>query len=160
MNCHNCEIPLGWDGISPIVICEICRAYRFVDVPDDSGRTIVPMNPAGSCFCPCCRRRLYLAAMDGLKVEHCAACEGVLMTNEIFAMFVRNRRSEFREAASQPIVLVGEHRGSKRCPHCRRGMGIHPCYGPDLIIVESCRGCGMVWLDCRDMASSSVLSDD
>lgn len=160
MNCHNCEIPLEWDGFSPIIACGICRSYRFVDVPDDSADKIVPLNQQGECFCPCCRRRLGLAAMDGLKVEHCASCEGVLLTSEVFAMFVRNRRSEFREAASQPIILVGESHADKRCPHCRRGMEVHPCYGPNLIIVESCLGCGMVWLDCHEMVMSSALASD
>jgi hypothetical protein len=67
-------------------------------------------------------------------------------------MFVRNRRADFRDAASQPIVLVTDQRQADfKCPHCRRLMTVHPCYGPDYIIVHSCLGCGLVWLDFREM---------
>lgn len=159
MNCHNCEISLEWDGISPIVVCEICRAYRFVDVPDDSADQILPLNQAGSGCCPCCRRRLTLAAMDGLKVQHCVGCEGVLLDGDVFAMYVRNRRTEFREAASQPIILIPEPINQDvHCPRCRTSMSVHPCYGPNFIIVKSCLDCGNVWLDCREMVSDSCLT--
>lgn len=89
--------------------------------------------------------------MDGLKVEHCAECKGVLLASEVFAMFVRNRRSEFREAASQPAIPVSDpYPPDVKCPNCRRAMNAHPCYGPHLIIIDECIGCGMVWLDCRE----------
>lgn len=157
MNCHSCEFPLEWDGVSPIVVCELCRTYRSTDTPDGTGERIVSLNRTGQWRCPCCRRNLSVAAMDGLKVEHCADCEGVLMDSDVFAMFVRNRREEFREAASQPTILVTDRLAEQRhCPECRRAMAIHPCYGPSLMIVESCVRCGMVWLDCREWSAVAV----
>lgn len=158
MRCHNCEIDLEWDGFQPIIVCEVCHSIRFVDVPDESGDCIIPLDRRGGFHCPCCRRRLVEAAMDGLRVEHCIECDGVLMNNDVFTMFVRNRRSEFRDAALQPVILLTEQQGQDiHCPCCRRTMNIHPCYGPGYIIVNSCNGCGMVWLDCRERESS--LSD-
>jgi Zn-finger nucleic acid-binding protein len=160
MNCHNCEIELEWDGFSPIVLCDICRAYRFVDVPDVTANQIISLNQPGSGCCPCCRRRLTLAAMDGLKVEQCAECAGVLLDDEVFAMFVRNRRIEFREAASQPLILVPvQQQPEVNCPRCRTEMNIHPCYGPDFIIVNSCLDCGNVWLDCRELTNASCVTN-
>ena len=150
MHCHNCEIALHWDGVSPVAVCGICRSYRSVDVPDDTGDWIVSLDRPGDFCCPCCRRRLVQAGMDGLKVEHCAGCDGVLLTDDVFAMFLRNRRPEFREAASQPVILVSEQRGNDiHCPNCRRVMNVHPCYGPDFLVIDACVGCGMVWLECR-----------
>ena len=159
MNCHNCEIALEWDGFSPVILCDICRAYRFVDVPDVTAKQIVSLNQPGSSFCPCCRRRLMQAAMDGLKVEHCAECEGVLLDDEVFAMFVRNRRTEFREAASQPFTLSAADLQDVNCPRCRTEMTVHPCYGPNFIIVNSCLDCGNVWLDCRELTNVSCLTN-
>lgn len=155
MHCHNCEIELDWDGSSPIIICEICRSYRFTDTPDGTADRIVSLDSPGENFCPCCRRRLQLAAMDGLKVEHCTECDGVLLPSDVLAMYVRNRRTEFRDAASRPVILISEQKQDRHCPTCRREMKIHPCYGPDFIIVESCISCGMVWLDCQEMAAST-----
>lgn len=150
MKCHNCECQLGWDGFSPIVVCDCCHSYRCVDIPDESGDRILSLERPGQSFCPCCRRRLTSAAMDGLKVEHCAECEGVLLTDDLFVLFVRNRRAEFRDAASQPVVLSSTRQQCQtHCPNCRREMVVHPCYGPNFIVVDSCAGCGMVWLDCR-----------
>ena len=157
MICHNCEVPLDWDGISPIVACEFCRAYRFVDVPDGSGEQILSLNQQGESCCPCCRRRLTLAAIDGLKVEHCAGCEGVLLDNNVFAMFVRNRRDEFREAALQSALQVEERRLKRvNCPECRKKMQAHPSYGPNLIVIDSCVECGLVWLDCHELLSGAM----
>ena len=151
MHCHNCEVPLEWDGFSPIVVCGICHSYRFTDVPDHSGSRIVTLAGSGECHCPKCRRRLKQAAMDGLKVERCSDCEGVLLTDDVFAMFVRNRRTEFRDAASRPILrVIEDEQADVKCPNCRRAMHVHPCYGPNYVIVDACLGCGMVWLDCRD----------
>lgn len=152
MICHNCRVPIDWDGVSPIVICEFCRSYRFVDVPDETAEQIVSLNRPGELCCPRCRRRLTAAAMDGLKVEHCGECSGVLLDSEVFAMFVRNRREQFRDAAQQPVVLLTEQlKRDVNCPFCRKAMSVHPCYGPNYIIVDACVDCGIVWLDCREM---------
>ena len=157
MNCHNCEIPLVWDGLSPVIACNICRAYRFVDTPDGSGDCIIPLHLTGDSCCPCCRRQMSLAAIDGLKVEHCAECQGVLLPNRVFAMFVQNRRAEFRESALQPAILIAERRLKRvNCPKCRHAMRAHPSYGPHLIVIDSCVPCGIVWLDCHQLISSAV----
>ncbi len=159
MNCHNCNIPLEWDGFSPITVCGICHSFRSVDVPDETADRIVPLDRPGDERCPCCRRRLSKAAMDGLKVEHCAECDGVLMSGDVFSMFVRNRRTEFREAALQSAILVPEHlKQEVNCPHCRQTMNVHPCYGPNLIIIDACIDCGMVWLDCREMSPANKIT--
>jgi Zn-finger nucleic acid-binding protein len=158
MNCHNCTVSLAWDSISPIVVCEICSSYRFVDTPDDTANRIVSLNRPGRFHCPRCRSRLTEAAMEGLTVEHCADCQGVLLADEVFAMFVRNRRIEFREAALKPVILVDDQiQNDIHCPSCRRTMVIHPCYGPDFIIVATCGACGTVWLDCSDVTFADKL---
>ena len=150
MHCHNCESMLDWDGSSPIAICEICCCYRCVEIPDSFDERIILLDRPGKFRCPCCRRRLTQAGLSGLKVEHCAGCQGVLLTDDVFAMFVRNRRTEFRAAARQPVVRLPEPlREAIPCPACRRAMHVHPHHGPDLMIIDACIGCGMVWLESR-----------
>ena len=158
MRCHVCNVTLNWDAYSPAVVCEICRTYRSVDVPDETGAQVVSLGRKGRYHCPGCRTRLSEAGLDGLKVESCGDCSGVLIPGDIFSMFVRNRRTEFRDAALQPVVLVTEQRERDLfCPGCRRVMTIHPCYGPNYLIVNSCTGCGLVWLDCSEVPAAQVL---
>src|ERR1700742_4724902 len=97
MNCHNCDMPLHWDGIGPVVVGEICRSYRCTDVPDHGPNRVISLKRPGTTHCPHCRRRMISAAFDGLRTEHCGGCQGLLLTDDLFAMFVRNRREEFRE---------------------------------------------------------------
>jgi len=159
MNCHNCESPLDWDGYSPIVVCDLCCAYRFVDTPDDTANRIVSLERPGIAHCPICRSRTSEAATDGIKVEHCADCHGLLLTDDTFDMYVRNRRTEFREAALQSVNLVDEQlTPNVHCPSCRRQMDVHPCYGPNFLIVDTCTGCGMVWLDCSETELACQLT--
>ena len=94
------------------------------------------------------------AAMDGLKVEHCEDCQGVLVIGDVFALLVRNRRAEYRGAASHPTPINPELLTTRvPCPACRRTMEVHPYYGPGNVVIDSCCGCGLVWLDCREMAT-------
>jgi Zn-finger nucleic acid-binding protein len=95
-----------------------------------------------------------LAAMDGLQVEHCEDCQGVLVLDEIFALLVRNRRAEYRGAASRPTPINPDLLATRvPCPTCRRSMEVHPFYGPGNVVIDSCCHCGMIWLDCREMAA-------
>lgn len=154
MNCHHCGEPLEWDGVRSVVACDICHAFRCVDTPDNSADCIVPLHKPGRFHCPTCRRRMRQAAMDGLKIEHCAGCRGVLLKSNVFAMLVRNRRPEFRDAATQHIFFnERDAQSAVYCPGCRGAMDTHPYLGPNAIIIDSCIGCGMVWLDCRNIAT-------
>jgi Zn-finger nucleic acid-binding protein len=159
MLCHSCQCPIPWDGISTIVVCENCRTYRSIDIPDSTGEAIEPLGLPGESLCPGCRCRMSLAAMDGLLVEHCAACSGVLVSGETFAMFVRNRRAEFREAALQPVTILLDSQNRKvRCPCCRGRMNKNPSYGPDFMIIDTCTECSVVWIDCSEVATASCSS--
>jgi len=94
------------------------------------------------------------AAMDGMQVEQCEDCQGLLVENNIFAMLVRNRRADFRGAALRPTPLNHELLKLRiPCPGCRRTMEVHPFYGPGNVVIDSCCRCGLVWLDCREMSA-------
>ncbi len=157
MNCHNCSAPLNWDGYQPIIVCEHCHTFRSLGTPDDSSDRVVLLNRPGNTNCPRCRRRLMQAAMDGLQVEHCEDCQGVLVVDEVFALLVRNRRAEYRGAASHPIPLDPQQLQVRTpCPSCRRTMDVHPYYGPGNVVIDSCCRCGLIWLDCGEMATIEV----
>ena len=154
MNCHNCGAPLEWDGHQPIIVCEHCHTFRSLGTPDDTEDRIVSLDKPGHSNCPRCRRRMTQAAMDGLKVEHCEGCQGVLVIDEVFALLVRNRRAEYRGAALRPTPVDPEMLATPvSCPLCRRAMEVHPFYGPGNVVIDSCCRCGLIWLDCGEMAA-------
>lgn len=79
------------------------------------------------------------------------------MDDATFAMFVRNRRAEFREAAQQSAIPVHERRLQHvHCPRCRTAMNSHPSYGPSLMLIDSCIPCGLVWLDCQTILTMAT----
>ncbi len=157
MNCHNCGETLDGDGTQSIVVCEHCRTYRSFGTPDSSVDRVVSLGKPGRSKCPCCRQRLTQAAMDGLLVEYCDDCTGVLIPEDLFAMLVRNRRAEYRGAASHPTTLDSNHLdGELHCPACRNAMDVHPCYGPGHIVIDSCSNCRLVWLDLRETAHTTL----
>jgi Zn-finger nucleic acid-binding protein len=95
--------------------------------------------------------------MDGLKVEHCEGCHGVLIQRHLFAMLVRDRRADFRGAEARPIPLdFDQLKLIVDCPGCKQAMEVHPYYGPGNIVIDSCSDCGLVWLDSGEMSRIEV----
>ena len=159
MNCHNCGTPLEWDGTQPIVVCEHCRTFRSLGTPDDSVDRVVSLGKPGRSKCPRCQQRLVKAAMDGLTVEFCEACRGVLIVEDIFAMLVRNRRTEYRGAASHPTTLDSDQLHDElSCPACRHTMNVHPYYGPGNVVIDSCCNCRLIWLDFRETTVATAVA--
>ncbi|HEY4262969.1 MAG TPA: zf-TFIIB domain-containing protein [Schlesneria sp.] len=157
MDCHNCGAPLDWDGSRPIIVCEFCSSIRSVDATSGSADRVSPLDHPGGFDCPRCRQSLVVAAMDGLKVEHCQGCRGVIIQRHLFATLVRNRRADFRGADARPIPLdFDQLKLIVDCPSCKQAMEVHPYYGPGNIVIDSCSHCGLVWLDSGEMSRIEV----
>jgi Zn-finger nucleic acid-binding protein len=155
MDCTQCGAPLSWDGYRPVIVCEFCRSMQ--SVPSATGQTVdriaVLDSPAKS-NCPRCEFPMSVAAVDGLKVEHCLECHGVLLENHQFATLVRQRRARFKGVPSQPVVMDQDQlKIVVDCPGCRRTMEVHPYYGPGNIVIDSCSHCRLVWLDSGEMTA-------
>lgn len=91
--------------------------------------------------------------MDGVKVECCEDCRGVLIEGEAFALVVRERRADFR-GTSKPVPVDAEQlKVVVDCPSCQRAMEVHPYYGPGNVVIDSCSQCGLVWLDSGEIAT-------
>jgi len=97
--------------------------------------------------------------MDGLLVEYCEDCSGVLIPEELFAMLVRNRRADYRGAASHPTTLDMDDLIAKRnCPACRHTMDVYPNYGPSHTVIDTCSNCHLVWLNFRDASAVAMAA--
>lgn len=145
MRCYHCETLLDWDAADEIVRCPGCHCYRLTGLPETTARVVVPLAQVGRHRCPGCRGVLRESAIDGLWAESCSNCRALLMPQAMFAMYVRNRRDDFREAAVRPFPLQ-DRRCSYQCPVCRRSLKTHPTYGPDGMTVHECGECSLVWI--------------
>lgn len=143
MRCQHCEFERDWHVPVPDPACPQCGS------PWDSGGALdqngiaVPKRVGHPC--PVCVTRLVPADLNGLPVQICANCHGLLMGTLVFELFVRSHRTEFRNAALQnrgvPTWSV-----SRRCPQCRRRLRAHPCRGPFQMLFQGCADCCLVWI--------------
>ena len=157
VDCQNCGAPLDWDGSRPIIICDFCSSMRSIDSTGDSLDRVVELNLPGKSNCPRCHEQLTVAAIDGVKVEHCEQCRGILMEGDLFATVVRNRRADFRGSESRPVPLdAAQLKITVDCPSCEQPMEVHPYYGPGNIVIDSCCRCRLVWLDSGEMATIEI----
>jgi len=38
------------------------------------------------------------------------------------------------------------------CPNCQQRMDTHPYFGGGNVVVDTCEGCGLIWLDAGELA--------
>jgi len=77
----------------------------------------------------------------------------VLLVDEDFAGLVQNRRANYSGSGVQPAPLEPvELQRHIDCPRCRTVMEVHPYYGPGNTVIDSCRTCGLIWLDQGEMS--------
>ena len=55
-------------------------------------------------------------------------------------------QSEYYGAMPVPLEPL-ELQRRVDCPRCHAPMDVHPYYGPGNTVIDSCRSCGLVWLD-------------
>ena len=148
MNCHNCGAPLELVSTSGTAQCAYCESHRVL--PRD-GHVLGGVTLLGSptdVDCPACGDQLVSAVIDDEPVRACPSCFGVAIRQSAFGQLVTSRRANYRgaDAPAQPLNAV-ELQHSRECPHCRETMEVHPYYGPGCTVIDSCRRCGVVWLD-------------
>jgi Zn-finger nucleic acid-binding protein len=109
---------------------------------------VAPLGCPLEANCPTCGSTLVEGLMDDFRVGHCPDCRGVLLAGEDFAAIVRSRRASYRRADATPVPLEPlEFQRRVDCPRCQAPMDVHPYYGPGNTVIDSCRSCGLVWLD-------------
>ena len=128
-------------------VCSHCGSVSFPEAADRDGvRVLGPGNAPRPC--PACAAPLARAMLDEYQVAHCEQCRGMLMPRRTFAEVVRRRRAWADAPPVNPIPPDdGEMRRHVRCPRCAAPMIVDRYYGPGNIIMDSCTGCDLVWLD-------------
>ncbi len=154
MQCDHCGAPLEIVRGRDLLHCHYCGAFHFSSDPESSADGVTRLGPQRDLACPVCDIHLDHGAAEGAPVHYCQKCRGLLVTNDDFAHIVRVRRAIQEGHTDAPIPLdPQEFKRSTRCPNCQRTMDTHPYYGPGAVVIDSCNGCRLVWLDHGEIAA-------
>ena len=95
-----------------------------------------------------CATDLKGGTLDKFPVAFCPNCFGVLIDNEGIGNLLRIRRSEYKgpDKTPSPIDQQALKRG-RNCPNCRGPMEVYAYGGPGNVVMDSCCGCHMLWMD-------------
>ncbi len=134
--------------------CTYCATYAFVQALEASPDGVQPVGRDGEHHCPECRALLSLGLIEGRTVEQCGTCRGLLVTNDDFLVIVNMRRAKRTEPPVKPAPLdPREMQRRVDCPRCAKAMEVHPYYGPGNVVIDSCAGCGLIWLNHGELAA-------
>lgn len=153
VNCRNCGGPLAAAACGSRLECRFCGSFQ--SLPAARLETcVVPLGDTTSRNCPLCRQSLVEAVVGEREGEFCGGCRGVLVRTDDFRQIVQQLRADYTGADSRPAPV--EPAALERriaCPACHVTMDVHPYYGPGNTVIDSCRGCGLVWLDSGELAA-------
>ena len=149
MNCPGCGADQGPAGDLHSFRCTQCGFQLPAEIADG---VAVMGEPVGA-LCPLCRVALVSALIEGETVCHCGQCHGFLAEIETFGVIVTKRRALHRRSESRtgPFDLA-ELQRALTCPNCQQRMDTHPYFGGGNAVVDTCEGCGLIWLDAGDLA--------
>jgi len=154
MQCENCGAPLALVHGREHFYCAFCGALHFPTELNASTDGLIPLGQPTEKTCPVCPVTLSVGAMEGREVAYCEQCRGILVSHDDFVAIVRSRRAQRSSPAATPVPFSrDELKRSIACPACGRRMEVHPYYGPGNVVIDSCAGCRMVWLDHGEAAA-------
>ena len=132
--------------------CTFCGSFSFIETPAVEGVRVLE-RPVPAPICPLCRAPLAKALLDdAFAVQHCERCRGILLARATFAEAIVRRRASDSGEPARPVPL--DRRELERvivCPSCRSRMDVHPYYGPGNVVIDSCQGCDLIWLDLGEL---------
>lgn len=131
--------------------CAHCGTYRFPNTVEADGIRIVgPV--ADALICPVCVKPLVRALLDNQPIDFCETCRGVLLPRDVFASVVNTRRAWATTPPAAPVALDrADLDRVLSCPKCGQRFETYPNYGPGNVVIDSCTGCDLVWLDFGEM---------
>ncbi len=150
MNCPDCGAAMEPATTITSFHCTGCGSVHF---PGGNADGIAVVGEPGGVLCPVCRVPLVSARIEGELVCYCGQCRGFLADTERFGIIVGKRRALHgpNEKRIEPFDPADLQR-TIRCPNCEQRMDTHPYFGGGNVVVDTCEGCGLVWLDAGELA--------
>ena len=154
MNCSNCGAPFDRLDAGNVAWCAYCDSRRVLTEEGFGVDGVILFGSTTDLTCPGCGDQLETAAMGDHACCACPSCFGVAIEHEPFRSAVEERRAAYSGPDQPPMPLnPAELRHRRDCPICRDEMDVHPYFGPGTTIIDSCRRCGVVWLDTGEVTA-------
>ena len=150
MNCPSCGVALQPAGDPNSFHCPHCGSAQFTEETGDGLRVV---GESVGAKCPLCRVPLVSALIEDETVCYCGHCHGFLAETDTFSVIVTKRRALHRphEKCTEPFDPE-ELKRVLTCPNCQQRMDTHPYFGGGNAVVDTCEGCGLIWLDAGELA--------
>jgi Zn-finger nucleic acid-binding protein len=104
--------------------------------------------------CPLCNVDLVRLTYEGLKIEQCASCRGVLVSDDRLAgIKTKRERSKQQLEAELDSSRKPDTAKRVRCPGCWEQMEKERCKKPQPFFIDRCEECRLVWLDGGEVAA-------
>ncbi|MCC9599847.1 hypothetical protein LOC67_04670 [Stieleria sp. JC731] len=88
------------------------------------------------------------------RVCLCPQCRGFVIEKGCLATIIHQKRMSFQGEDLTPTPMDHQELKSELdCPACLEVMETHPYYGPGTVVINSCEGCGVAWLDHWELAA-------
>jgi Zn-finger nucleic acid-binding protein len=87
------------------------------------------------------------AAMGKIHILYCTKCQGMLASMQAFSNLIDELQAEQRRTVAQPQADGSDLQRKTDCPQCHHRMDTHFYAGPGDIVIDSCEGCSLIWLD-------------
>jgi Zn-finger nucleic acid-binding protein len=165
MNCPSCGAPITLRPDTEGYKCEYCHAVFFpgeeddgVQVSNDPSELADQTDPGLAC--PLCRVPLVKATVAKVPVLYCKECHGLLLPMQVLEDLVDELRNCPRTPAVQTPPDRGDLKRAIRCPRCNQRMDTHFYAGPGDVIVDSCDGCLLLWLDRGELTRIAHAPDE
>jgi Zn-finger nucleic acid-binding protein len=149
MSCPECGAAAEWAAHLNAFRCTQCGGV----VPPAGGDGVAVLGQPVGALCPVCHVALVSARVEGETVCYCGRCRGFLAEMDAFGVIVARRRALHgpNEKRTDPFDPA-ELRRVLACPNCAERMDTHPYFGGGNAVVDTCAGCGLIWLDAGDLA--------
>lgn len=165
MNCPSCGAPIALRPDTEGYKCEYCHTVFYPGEEDDGVQ--VSNDPAEqadqtdpSLACPVCSVPLVKASIAKIPLLYCKECHGLLFPMQVLQDLLDEVRSATHEGAVQSPPDRGDLKRTLRCPRCNQRMDTHFYAGPGNVIVDSCDGCSLLWLDRGELTRIAHAPDE
>lgn len=146
MNCPNCAAPMRLVRDRDYFVCDYCGTFHF---PESSDEGVRLLGEGAGIDCPVCGTELEAASVEGHLARACPNCRGMLLRQRAFSVVMTQRRAAAAAGPRAPARPIEPEERARRidCPICGAPMDNHPYLGPGAVMVDTCGGCGLIWLD-------------
>jgi len=129
-------------------VCDGCQRHWFPTSIESSEDGIVPVGKKVGFDCPRCHVPMEVGKIGRTQVCFCEQCRGFTVDSESLGGIIMAGRSQYAGPDDPPIrVDMFELEVQQNCPACFAKMEAHHYYGPGNVILDTCTGCQLAWLD-------------